>query len=95
MTLGSTQTLTNEFPRGKGGRCVGLSYHHHMPTVYKFWEPQHPEALRDCSGMYRIALPLLFNISLPTPLHCPGVLYVQSIVRCLHDLTTTVYRVAI
>jgi len=80
MTLGSAQPLTNEFSGVKGGRCVGLPYHHHVSTFYKFWEPQHPEVLEEFSSWYRIALPLPFNISLQTPLQCPGVLCVQSIV---------------
>ena len=44
--------MTGIFPWGKSGRRVGRqSYHFHMPTLYNFWEPQHPGAHGACPGL--------------------------------------------
>jgi len=32
--------------------CDWQPYHHHVPTVYKFWKPQPPTACRACPGLY-------------------------------------------
>jgi len=56
MALGLTQTLsemsTRIFPRGKGGRCVGLTT---LPPscakCLEIWEPQPPGTLRASPGL--------------------------------------------
>jgi len=69
MVLGLTQPLKKRvpgiFPRGKGGRCVGLTT---LPPscadCLEICEPQTPGTFRACLACKRIALPL------PLPLIC-------------------------
>jgi len=48
---------------GKGDWCVGLTT---LPLslliVYKFWEPQAPEAQMACLGLYRDSLTFTFGV---------------------------------
>jgi len=57
MTLGSTHPLTEMSkrmsPRGKGGRCLGLTILETTGASFlEIWEHQSPGALRGCSGLY-------------------------------------------
>jgi hypothetical protein len=68
VALRSTRPLTevstcNVFLGGKGGRCVGVTT---LPPLcadfcYEIWEPQSPEILRVCSGLYRDCFTLLYQ----------------------------------
>jgi hypothetical protein len=52
MALGLTQPLTEIFPGGKGGWCVGLTtLPPSRPECLELWQPQTPETLRACPGL--------------------------------------------
>ena len=82
MALVSTQPLTKMstkniswvpgiFPGGKGGRCVGLTT---LPPscadCLEIWEPEPPEALTACPGLYKYCFIFTFYTGVPCVLPC-------------------------